>query len=221
MPIIQVNNVSKRYRIGSEDFDALRDVSFVIDPGEFVSILGPSGSGKSTLMSLLGGLDHPTKGTVVVNDHDLSLLNDRDLALFRNATIGFVFQSFNLLPHATAFQNVLLPLRYSHKHIRRKARAHKLLRLLGLEGRMKNRPSELSGGEQQRVAIARALANDPDIILADEPTGNLDSQTGSRIIEILSTLNRSGKTVVVITHDHHLAAHARRTIQIHDGKILL
>lgn len=221
MPIIQVANVSKRYRIGGEDFDALRDVSIAINRGEFVSILGQSGSGKSTLMALLGGLDAPTKGEVIVNGMDLSLLSDRELTAFRNTVIGFVFQSFNLLPHASAFENVLLPLRYSQKRILREVRAKKLLTLLGLGERLQNRPSELSGGEQQRVAIARALANDPDIILADEPTGNLDSQTGSRIVEILSLLHQAGKTVVVVTHDHHLASHAHRTIRIHDGAVVV
>lgn len=219
-PIINFVSVSKRYRIGGQDLEVLHEVSLSIGRGEFVSILGPSGSGKSTLMHLAGGLDRPTEGIVEVNGHDLARLNDRELAAYRNATVGFVFQSFNLLPHATAFNNVLLPLLYSKKRLLRERRAMKLLNLFGLSERLRNLPSELSGGEQQRVAIARALANDPDIVLADEPTGNLDSQNGSRIVEILSVLHRAGKTVLVVTHDHHLASHAQRTIRIQDGMIM-
>lgn len=217
---IYVDQVSKRYWMGEEPVFALRDVSFSIERGEFVSIVGPSGGGKSTLMQLIGGLDRPTLGAVVVNGKNLAFMNDEELARFRNEKIGFVFQFFNLLSYLSALENVMLPLIYSQKRLKREARARKLLELLGLGSKLRHRPTELSGGEQQRVAIARALANDPEIIFADEPTGNLDSRTGSHIIEMLSVLHRAGKTLIIVTHDHHLASHAQRILYLADGRLV-
>src|SRR3989344_9365061 len=218
--MIRLTNVTKRYQNGDTEFSAVRNVSLVIEQGEFVSILGSSGSGKSTLMHLIGGLDRPTEGSVEIHNKNLAKMSDRALAAYRNHTIGFVFQFFYLLPHASALENVMLPLVYSQRRVNRRARAKKLLTTLGLEKKLSNKPAELSGGEQQRVAIARAIVNVPDIILADEPTGNLDSKTGEYIIEMLAVLHRAGKTVVVVTHDQHLAQRAGRIIHIRDGQIL-
>ena len=218
--MIRLTNVTKRYHNGDTECFAVRNISLVIERGEFVSILGSSGSGKSTLMHLIGGLDRPTEGSVEIHNKNLAKMSDRALAAYRNHIIGFVFQSFNLLSHVSALENVMLPLVYSHRRVNRRARAKKLLTTLGLEKKLSNKPAELSGGEQQRVAIARAIVNVPDIILADEPTGNLDSKTGEYIIEMLSVLHRAGKTVVVVTHDQHLAQRAGRIIHIHDGQIL-
>lgn len=218
--MIRLTNVTKRYQDGDTEFSAVRNVSLTIARGEFVSILGASGSGKSTLMHLIGGLDRPTEGVVEINNKNLAQMSDRALAAYRNHTIGFVFQFFYLLPYTSALENVMLPLLYSRRRVNRRARAKKLLTLLGLEQKLANKPSQLSGGEQQRVAIARAIVNLPDIILADEPTGNLDSKTGDYIIEMLSVLHRAGKTLVVVTHDTHLAGRAGRTIRIRDGQLL-
>jgi len=217
--MIKVRNVSKIYKLGASEFKALDNVSLKINNGEFVAILGPSGSGKSTLMHLIGGLDKPTSGSIEIEDLLLNKLNDKGLATYRNEKIGFVFQSFNLLQNANSLDNVTLPLIYSRKKLNRRAKAEKILKEVGLESKLKNLPNQLSGGEQQRLAIARALVNDPEIILADEPTGNLDSKTGSQIFELLKSLNERGKTLIVVTHDHSLAQKAKRIIKMKDGQI--
>lgn len=217
--MIRLTNISKHYHIGHTLFYALQDISLTIEKGEFVSILGPSGSGKSTLMHCMGGLDHPSSGVVEVNGERLSDMRDAELARFRNSTVGFVFQFFNLLPQLSSLDNVMLPLVYARTNVDRISLATKALTVLGLGKKLRNRPGELSGGEQQRVALARALIHDPDIVLADEPTGNLDSKTGSQIVEIFSLLHQEGKTVVIVTHDEALAGRAQRIIRIQDGKI--
>ena len=217
--MIKVTNVTKEYKAGEGKFAALNNVSLEIESGEFISILGPSGSGKSTLMHLIGGLDKPSKGTIEVDGQDLSKLNDKKLALYRNDKVGFVFQFFNLL-NTSSLNNVILPLIYAKKKINRKVAATEILNQVGLGNRLNNRPSQLSGGEQQRVSIARALVNEPDIILADEPTGNLDSKTGEGVFEVLAKLNEQGKTVVLVTHDEHLAQKTKRTIRIRDGELV-
>lgn len=217
--MIYLYEVSKEYRSGKTAFRALDNVSLAIEKGEFVSILGPSGSGKSTLMHLIGGLDRPTSGSVLVESKRLRELKDFELASFRKRKIGFVFQSFNLLPNLTALQNVLMPLTYITVIGDKIQYGKSMLGKVGLTGKEKNRPSELSGGEQQRVAIARALICQPEIILADEPTGNLDTESGQKIFELLRDLNRQGKTVVLVTHDEKLAAKTKRVIHIKDGKL--
>ncbi|HEY4694347.1 MAG TPA: ABC transporter ATP-binding protein [Candidatus Nanoarchaeia archaeon] len=216
--MIKIEGVTKEYKSGETKFLALNRVSLEIKTGEFVSILGPSGSGKSTLMHLIGGLDRPSQGKIEVDSIDLSTAPDKTLANFRSEKVGFVFQSFNLL-NTSSLNNVSLPLVYSKKKFNRKARATELLDNVGLGNRLRNRPSQLSGGEQQRVSIARALVNDPEIVLADEPTGNLDSKTGEQIVELLSNFNKKGKTVVVVTHDEALAKKADRIIRIKDGQV--
>ena len=218
--MIQLNHVSKTYHEGKVPFHALRDVSLEIKQGEFVSILGPSGSGKSTLMHLIGGLDHASAGTVSINGQFLGMLSDHDLTRFRNRHIGFVFQFFQLLPYLTALENVRLPLTYSDFKIDRTAHAAEMLRYFGLGSKLKSKINELSGGERQRVAIARALICDPAVILADEPTGNLDSKNGAYVFDMLASLHEVGKTIVVVTHDEHLAKRAHRVIRIQDGKII-
>ncbi len=217
--MIKVESVSKIYKTGDSEFKALDNVSVEIKKGEFVAILGPSGSGKSTLMHLIGGLDKPTKGTIEVDGQILNNLNDKQLATYRNQKIGFVFQFFNLLQGTNTLTNVTLPLVYSKKKFNRKTKAVEILKEVGLEHKLKNRPNQLSGGEQQRVSIARALVNDPDIILADEPTGNLDSKTGLQIFELLNQLNANGKTIILVTHDNSLAEKAKRIIRVKDGGI--
>ena len=217
---IQLHNVGKIYTDGKTQFHALQGVSLTIGQGEFVSILGPSGSGKSTLMHLIGGLDRPSSGVVDVQNETLRNMSDAALTKFRNRTIGFVFQSFNLLPQLTALENVRLPLMYSSYKINRNRHAQEMLTYFGLGSKLKNRPGELSGGERQRVAIARALICDPPIILADEPTGNLDTKNGEYVFDMLSTLHELGKTIIVVTHDEHLAKRAHRVIRIQDGKII-
>jgi len=220
--IVSAQNVTKVYPMGKVHVVALDDVSFSMDEGEFVAIMGPSGSGKSTLMNLIGCLDKPTSGTISINSTDIARLNDRQLARLRGSQIGFVFQTFNLIPRIDALANVMLPMtfvgRLSPKE--RRARAQQLLESVGLGARLHHLPSELSGGERQRVAIARALANDPKILLADEPTGNLDTKTGKTILELFVELNKSGRTVVVVTHDATVASHARRIIKLLDGKVV-
>ena len=219
--VIELKNVTKTYRLGDETLNALDGVSCTINSGEFVAITGPSGSGKSTLANIIGGLDRPTDGTVVVDGSNLSHVHDRQLSDYRNQHIGFVFQSFNLQGTQTALENVMLPLVFSRmKPKDRKARAKECLESVGLGDRIKHKPSQLSGGQRQRVAIARALAVKPSIILADEPTGNLDSARGEEIMKLLRDLNKQGITLIIITHDMAIAKQADRVIQIKDGHMV-
>ncbi|AYO31927.1 ATP-binding cassette domain-containing protein [Biomaibacter acetigenes] len=219
--VIGLEGVFKIYKMGDTAVHALDDVTLTIDEGEFVAIVGPSGSGKSTLMNILGCLDTPTKGKYEFEGKDVSKLNDNELAAIRNLRIGFVFQNFNLLPKLTALENVELPLMYAGKNTAyRRNRAKEVLNAVGLGERLHHKPSELSGGQQQRVAIARALSADPPIILADEPTGNLDTRSGREIMEILKALNQNGKTIILITHDINIANQANRKVHIQDGKIV-
>jgi putative ABC transport system ATP-binding protein len=217
---IELRDVTRTYRMGDEVIRALDRISVTIAPGEFVAVTGPSGSGKSTLANIVGGLDVPDSGTVRVGNLHLSQARDRELSAYRNATIGFVFQSFNLQPTATALENVMLPLTLAGMPAReRRERAARCLADVGLADRARHRPTELSGGQRQRVAIARALATGPSIIIADEPTGNLDSDRGRDIIELLKRLNRDGITVIVITHEAEIAEDAGRVLHIKDGKL--
>jgi putative ABC transport system ATP-binding protein len=219
-PVIVAENLTKVYKMGEMEVYALRGLSLKIYKGEVVAIMGPSGSGKSTLMNILGCLDRPTDGQYTLDGEQVSHLNDDQLADIRNRKVGFIFQSFNLLSRATALANVELPLRYAGKREGRKARARQSLVAVGLEDRVNHRPYELSGGQQQRVAIARALVNDPAIIMADEPTGNLDSKVGQEIIDLLLKLNReSGTTLIIVTHDPKVAAQTQRIIRIRDGAV--
>ncbi len=219
--MIQVSNVYKNYNTKKTKIEVLKDVNLKIKEGEFISILGPSGSGKSTLLNLIGGLDLPNNGTVLVDGLEITRLGDKGLANFRNKTVGFVFQFFNLLPRVSALENCILPLIYSPTPVTdKKARAQDVLKLVGLEKRFNHKPSELSGGEQQRVAIARAIVADPKIILADEPTGNLDSKTGEEIMEIFLDLNKKGKTIIMVTHEETLAKKTHKIVKIKDGQIL-
>ena len=220
--MIQIEDVEKIYRLGDTEVRALDGVSLKIAKGEMVAIMGPSGSGKSTLMAILGCLDVPTRGTYRLDDQNVESLSDSQLADIRNRKIGFVFQQFNLLARTSALDNVMLPLIYGGAHGRsRRERAEEALQKVGLADRMHHRPNELSGGQQQRVAIARALANDPAIILADEPTGALDSKTGSEIIGLFQQLHRElGQTVIYVTHDPFIARHTERVIRIADGQIV-
>lgn len=219
--LLSLKNVSKIYQMGEVEIKALDNVSLKIKKGEFVAIQGPSGSGKSTLMHIMGCLDTPTKGKVIFEGEDISKLSEAELAKIRNQKVGFVFQTFNLLPRTSALANVELPLIYTPLDSQSKERdlAKKILNAVGLGERTLHFPSQLSGGEQQRVAIARALVNHPSIILADEPTGNIDSKTGKEIMTIFQRLNKKGNTIVVITHDLLIARHAQRIIKIKDGRI--
>lgn len=219
---IELKNVNRTYKLGDETLNALDNANLRINPGEFVAIIGPSGSGKSTLANIIGGLDSPTSGSVEVDGLDLSHVHDRQLSNYRNKHIGFVFQSFNLQGNNTALENVMLPLVFAKmKNKQRKARAKECLEAVGLGDRLKHKPNQLSGGQRQRVAIARALAVNPKIIIADEPTGNLDSAKGEEIIHLLKSLNKQGITLIIITHDVGIARQASRVIEIHDGKLTL
>ncbi len=219
-PVCVMENITKTFHLGEQDLHVLKGINLTIQPGEFTAIMGTSGSGKSTLMNLLGCLDVPTSGRYILTGRDVTQLNDDELSELRNEHIGFVFQSFYLLPYATVIENVLLPTLYRERRKdRARDRAVELLKIVGLEGRMNFRPTQLSGGEQQRVAISRALINDPELLLADEPTGQLDSQTATEIMNVLTQMNQRGKTVVVITHDSDIASFARRVINIRDGVI--
>ncbi|HGE72699.1 TPA: ABC transporter ATP-binding protein [Candidatus Poribacteria bacterium] len=218
--MIVMENVTKIYRMGEVDVTALRGISINIDKGEFVSIMGPSGSGKSTLMNIIGCLDVPTSGTYILDEIPVNGLNDNKLAEIRNRKIGFVFQTFNLLAREEALYNVELPMVYNDiSEKRRKEIAQQMLEIVGLAHRAKHKPNEMSGGERQRVAIARALVNNPSIILADEPTGNLDSQTGKEIMSIFQKLNNDGITIVLVTHEADIAAYSQRIIHLRDGLI--
>jgi len=220
MPIIETRELWKTYGMGAEEIHALRGVSMQVEAGEYLAIMGPSGSGKSTLMNLIGCLDTPSKGSYLLNGKQVSEMNDDELARIRNEEIGFVFQTFNLLPRATALHNVELPLVYAGVTSKdRQVRARGALERVELADRMLHRPNELSGGQRQRVAIARALVNSPSILLADEPTGNLDSKTGIEIMSLFDKLHESGNTIILVTHEADIAAHAHRTIHIRDGQI--
>jgi len=222
-PAIEMTQLTKTYVVGEVEVHALNGVDIRIEPGEFVSIMGPSGSGKSTLMNIIGCLDHPTSGAYLLDGEDVSELDKIDLARIRNKRIGFVFQSFNLLSRTSALKNVALPMLYDPDNHLPKAerieRATAMLDAVGLADRVHHVPSELSGGQRQRVAIARALVNDPVIVLADEPTGNLDSRSGQEIMAILDELNARGRTIVMVTHEAEIAAHAHRTIHLRDGLV--
>ncbi len=220
MALIETQDLWKTYVMGSEEIHALRGVSLQIDRGEYVAIMGPSGSGKSTLMNLIGCLDTPTKGSYLLNSKLVSQMNDDELARIRNQEIGFVFQTFNLLPRATALHNVELPLVYAGIPARdRLNRAQQALSRVELGDRMTHRPNQLSGGQRQRVAVARALVNNPSILLADEPTGNLDSKTGNEIMALFARLHEAGNTIVLVTHEPDIAANAHRVVHIRDGQI--
>ena len=220
MSLIETHDLWKTYQMGTEAVHALRGVSTSIDRGEYVAIMGPSGSGKSTLMNLIGCLDTPSKGSYLLNAKQVSQMNDDELARIRNEEIGFVFQTFNLLPRATALHNVELPLIYAGVPAKiRRERASQALDRVELSDRKHHRPNELSGGQRQRVAIARALVNNPSILLADEPTGNLDTKTGVEIMNLFSKLHEAGNTIILVTHEADVAAHAHRAIHLRDGQV--
>jgi putative ABC transport system ATP-binding protein len=219
-PLIEANDLWRSYDMGGETVHALRGVSFAIDPGEYVAVMGPSGSGKSTLMNIVGCLDTPTRGTYVLRGKRVSEMNDDDLATVRNRDIGFVFQTFNLLPRASALHNVELPMVYAGiPREERLVKARQALDMVDLGARTSHRPSELSGGQRQRVAVARALVMHPAILLADEPTGNLDTVTGEEIMRLFARLHAEGNTIILVTHEPDIAQHAHRTIRIRDGQI--
>ncbi|MFY8034404.1 MAG: ABC transporter ATP-binding protein [Flexibacteraceae bacterium] len=219
-PIIQTENIARKYVMGEEVVQALKSVTFSINKGEYVAFMGPSGSGKSTLMNIIGALDTPTGGTYILNGKDVSNMDDNELAEIRNKEIGFVFQTFNLLPRSTSLDNVALPLVYSGvKQSERSARALKSLTDVGLGNRAGHKPNELSGGQRQRVAIARALVNNPSILLADEPTGNLDSKTSYEIMDLFDQLHQKGNTIIMVTHEDDIALYAHRIIRLRDGLI--
>lgn len=218
--LLSLDNVSKLYKMGDTVVTALDGVSFNVERGEFLSIMGPSGSGKSTCMNLIGCLDKPTSGEILINGKKVSLMNQNQLAEIRNRTIGFVFQQYNLLPNLSVIENVMLPLRYQGVPVaERRKRAEKVLDRMGLSDRLNHKPSELSGGQKQRTAIARATVTDPALILADEPTGALDSHTGESVMDLFNEINREGTTIIVVTHDEKIGRSLPRTIRILDGKI--
>ncbi len=218
--IIKTKNLTKEYEAGSQIVKALNGIDLSVEKGEFISIMGPSGSGKTTLMNIIGCLDSPTNGTYHLNERSVSELDDDELAKIRNEEIGFVFQSFHLLPRSTALENVMLPLKYAGcSENEAIERSKKVLEKVGLQDRVKHSPSELSGGQQQRVAIARALVNKPSILFADEPTGNLDSKTGNEVMNLFKDLNNQGQTIIIITHEDNVASQSNRIITIMDGLI--
>jgi putative ABC transport system ATP-binding protein len=221
MPLCVLEDIRKSYKMGDADIEVLRGIDLQVDNGEFLAIMGTSGSGKTTLMNIIGCLDVPTSGRYILADKEVSRLSDDELSLIRNEHIGFVFQNFYLLPYATVLENVLLPSLYVEKRRDNfEQKAVELLQIVGLKERVKFKPPQLSGGEQQRVAIARALINEPDLLLTDEPTGQLDSKTAVEIMGLLVEMNKNGKTVIVITHDPNIAAYAGRTVRISDGVII-
>ena len=221
MPLIRIEQLTKVYRMGAEEVRALAGVDLAVERGEYVAIMGPSGSGKSTLMNLIGCLDSPSGGSYVLNDREVAGLTDAELAQVRNKEIGFVFQTFNLLARTTALENVELPLTYARvPRSVRLARAKDALARVGLADRMNHQPNELSGGQRQRVAIARALVNEPSILLADEPTGNLDSKISLEIMDVFQKLSDAGHTIVLVTHEEEIAAYARRVVRIRDGLVV-
>jgi len=221
-PIIKLENVWKTYLLGKVELHALKGINLDINPGSFVTIMGPSGSGKSTLLNIVGILDSPTKGRVLLEGVDVDTLSEDDLSQLRGKTIGFIFQEFNLLPNLSSLENVMLPMIFQETPIEKRiARAKEILTAVGLEDRIYHQPTELSGGERQRVAIARAFANDPKVVIADEPTGNLDSSTGKKIMEILTEFHRrKGKTIIVVTHDPNIASYSQELVYIKDGQII-
>lgn len=220
--VIKLDNVWKTYRMGEVDVHALRGLDFEVHEGEFVAIMGPSGSGKSTAVNMIGCLDVPSKGKVVLDSYDISKLSESRLALIRGKTIGFIFQQFNLIPTLTALENVTLPMIFQgYSEDERDSRGRKLLEMVQLGERYHHKPTEMSGGQQQRVAIARSLSNDPEVLIADEPTGNLDSETGKKVLDFLIDLNTNqGKTIIMVTHDPHVSEIAGRTVYLKDGKIV-
>ncbi len=219
-PIVQFDNVRKHYHMGPVTVEALRGVSLTITPGDYISVMGPSGCGKSTLLNLLGCLDRPTSGRYCLGEQDVSQMDDDELSAVRGTRIGFVFQSYNLIQQLTVVENIEVPLYYQGRpETESRELARELAARVGLESRLEHKPFELSGGQQQRVAIARALVNDPLVVLADEPTGNLDSSSGEEILRLFDELNRQGKTLIMVTHDTNIAQHSQRTIRLRDGEI--
>ncbi|MFM7018297.1 ABC transporter ATP-binding protein [Flavobacterium sp.] len=219
-PLIQITNIKRDFQLGNETINVLKGIDLQINKGEYVALMGPSGSGKSTLMNLLGCLDTPTSGTYILNGNDVSQMHDDDLAEIRNKEIGFVFQTFNLLPRTTALDNVALPMIYAgYSKTDRTIRATEVLKQVGLDDRMDHQPNQISGGQRQRVAVARALVNKPSIILADEPTGNLDSKTSVEIMKLFGDIHAAGNTVILVTHEEDIAKYAHRIIRLRDGMI--